>query len=125
MQRFKLQDVELTDPKVVEPPGTLFTGRIGRQKVLIPGSSTNFVMNIIHFDVGVRNKFHIHSTDQILIVTDGQGYVVNESETIEVSQGDIIFIPEGEVHWHGAQEDSSFAHISLQAAGCKTSQIEE
>ena len=25
MQRFKLEDVELTDPKVVEPPGTLFT----------------------------------------------------------------------------------------------------
>ena len=42
-----------------------------------------------------------------------------------VTEGDIIFIPEGEVHWHGAQEDSSFAHISLQAAGCKTSQIEE
>ena len=81
-------------------------------------------MNVIHFDTGVRNKFHTHSTDQILIVTAGKGYVVNENDTLEVAVGDIVFIPQGEVHWHGAQEESSFAHISLQAAGCTTSQVE-
>ena len=125
MQRFKLQNVSLDDPKAVEPPGTLFTGRIGRQKVLTPGDSANFVMNVIHFDKGVRNKFHTHSTDQILVVTAGKGYVVNEDDTLEVVEGDIIFIPQGEVHWHGAQEFSSFAHISLQAAGCTTAQVED
>ena len=46
-------------------------------------------------------------------MTKGVGIVANESEEIEISEGDTALIPSGEKHWHGATDRSSFSHISL------------
>ena len=59
-------------------------------------------MSVVNFGKDVRNKFHAHDTDQILIVTAGRGYVATEKEKQEVSVGDVIVFPAGEKHWHGA-----------------------
>ena len=82
-------------------------------------------MNIISFGKGVRNKFHTHECDQILIVTQGKGYVATENEKREVTVGDIILFPAGEKHWHGATEDSDFAHIYITKGDSKTTQLED
>lgn len=86
--------------------------------------SKEFRMGVIHFGKGVRNKFHVHSGEQLLIVTEGKGLVVTETETRAVTVGDAIFIPAGEKHWHGAAEDSTFSHITIQVAGNKMTQLE-
>lgn len=53
----------------------------------------------------------------MLIVTKGRGIVVTEHETRTVTVGDVIHIPAGERHWHGATDDSDFAHIVITRAG--------
>jgi quercetin dioxygenase-like cupin family protein len=82
-------------------------------------------MNVVNFGRGVRNKFHVHESDQILIVTAGKGIVTTEQEQRVVSGGDIIMFPAGEKHWHGATEDSEFSHIYITRAGINTTQIED
>ena len=104
----------------------LFTGtKVYRQAVFNPGDSSNFNFGIVAFDAGSRNKFHIHSGDQILIITEGTGKVVSDAETLTVSEGDVVLIPAGENHWHGAPDATSMAHITITVAGSQTTQTED
>ena len=102
----------------------LFTGPEVTVQPLTPDSK-DYNMTIVSFGKGVRNKFHIHESDQVLLVTSGTGIVATEKEQHVVKVGDLIFIPAGEKHWHGATKDSEFAHISLTRADSKTTQVEQ
>ena len=102
----------------------LFTSEEVTVQQLIPEGG-DYNMSVVNFGRGVRNKFHVHESDQILIVTAGQGIVATEQEQRVVSVGDIILFPAGEKHWHGATEDSEFSHIYITRADSKTTQIEE
>ncbi len=103
----------------------LFTGgAVTRQPLVTEDMGKSFNMSNISFAAGAKNKFHTHSTDQVLIVTSGKGIVATEKEQRTVSLGDLIFIPAGEKHWHGATKDSAFSHISLTGATSKTQQLE-
>ena len=101
----------------------LFTGKITRQTLIPEGGDYN--MGVVNFGKGVRNKFHTHESDQILIVTAGKGIVATEQEQREVTVGDVVLFSKGETHWHGATEDSEFSHIYISRAGQKTTQVED
>ncbi len=113
-------------PKEAAPmTGGLMTGtQVYRQGILQGDDSNNFNFGIVSFDAGSRNKFHKHSGDQILIITEGTGKVATDSEVATVSQGDVILIPAGENHWHGAPDDTSMAHITVTVKGSQTEQTE-
>ena len=103
----------------------LFTGTDVTDQPLIPEGS-DYNMSVVNFGKGVRNKFHCHESDQILIVTAGTGIVATEHEQRTVTVGDVILFPKGEKHWHGATEESEFSHIFItKAGGTKYIQLEE
>lgn len=103
--------------------GRLFTGEVSRQPLV--SESKELRVTIINFAKGVRNKFHIHDSDQVLIVSAGKGYVATDAEKKVVTVGDVVFFPAGEKHWHGATEDSAFSHIVLSRLESKTTQVED
>jgi quercetin dioxygenase-like cupin family protein len=119
--------VKVVKPSEVgkEPAASaLFTGDVSRQTVFQPDELQNFNFGIVNFSAGSRNKMHRHTSDQILIVTEGTGTVATEHEEAIVTEGDIILIPAGEDHWHGAPGDTPMTHITVQAKGSTTTQIE-
>ena len=97
-----------------------YGGKVTGQPIVGGGMSKNFNFNLVNFSAGAKNKFHTHSSDQILFVTDGNGYITTEGEQVEITEGDTAFIPAGEKHWHGATDDSDFSHISLTAPDSQT-----
>ena len=103
----------------------LFTGPVSIQLLLTDETAKQLGMLMVRFGKGVRNKFHSHSTDQVLFVTSGKGIVVTEREEVEIEPGDIIHIPAGEKHWHGAREGSEMSHLAIEAAGGELRQLEE
>lgn len=116
--------------KIREVPGEaagsgLFTGPVTRQAIITGQQSKQFIINQVNFDKGVRNKFHIHTSDQVLIVTSGKGICATEQEKVTVFPGDVILFPAGEKHWHGATPDSAFSHIYVAGPDSKTTQIEK
>ncbi len=113
-------------PKESAPmTGGLMTGtQVYRQGILQGDDSNNFNFGIVSFDAGSRNKFHKHSGDQILIVTEGTVKLSTDNEEVTVSQGDVLLIPAGENHWHGAPDDTSMAHITVTVKGSQTEQTE-
>jgi len=102
----------------------LFTSPEVARQVLLPDSKEN-VVNVVHFGKGVRNKFHTHDCEQILIITAGRGVVATEKEERVVTVGDIVLIPAGEKHWHGSNGESAFSHIFVSRKGSKMTQLED
>lgn len=102
----------------------LFTGPDGTRQVLLPDSK-EFNVNVVNFGKGVRNKFHSHDSEQILVVTFGKGIIATETEEKVITPGDVVIVPAGEKHWHGATRDSQFSHIYVSRLESKSTQLEE
>ncbi len=94
-----------------------------RRKTLIDSKDTGgFSVLLVSFGPGARLNFHAHTYEQILYVTEGRGIVATKAKEYTVTPGATIFIQPGEIHWHGAVKDSSFAHIAIQKPGIKLAQ---
>lgn len=112
--------MKLHRPSEIEPirdQSPIFIGNVSRQPMVTDDNPDLLRANIVTFHDGARNKFHHHGADQLLIVTDGEGIVATEEGQLEVRAGDVIHIPAGERHWHGAQPGTTFAHISILTPG--------
>ena len=69
----------------------------------------------VTFEPGARTAWHTHPAGQTLIVTFGKGLVQREGGEIEeITQGDVVWFPAGEKHWHGAAPDTAMSHIAIQ-----------
>lgn len=76
----------------------------------------------VTFEPGCRNNWHIHHAKsgggQILLCTAGRGYYQEwGKEAQELHPGDVVVIPAGVKHWHGAAPDSWFAHLAVEVPG--------
>lgn len=71
----------------------------------------------VRFEPGGRNLLHTHSFDQALYIIEGQGIVATETQEVQVQPGDVVVIPAGEPHWHGATADIAMAHLALGIPG--------
>jgi 4-carboxymuconolactone decarboxylase len=68
----------------------------------------------VTFEPGARTAWHTHPLGQILIVTAGVGRVQHWSGPIEeIRQGDVVRIPAGLKHWHGASPNTAMTHIGI------------
>lgn len=66
------------------------------------------------FDPGARTAWHMHPLGQTLLVTAGTGRVQRWGDPVdEIRQGDVVWIPPGQKHWHGAASGSSMTHIAI------------
>ena len=126
MKKVTMADIPRTQADMAPlGSGGLMTGtQVWRQPILNPDDSNNFNFAIVAFDAGARNKFHKHSGDQILVITEGKGKVASDDEVLEVVEGDVVVIPAGENHWHGAPDETGMAHITITVKGSQTEQTE-
>jgi quercetin dioxygenase-like cupin family protein len=71
----------------------------------------------VTFEPGARTNWHTHPLGQTLIVTAGCGRAQREGGPIEeIRPGDVVWIPAGEKHWHGAAPATAMTHIAVQEA---------
>jgi 4-carboxymuconolactone decarboxylase len=69
---------------------------------------------IVTFEPGARTAWHAHPLGQTLIVTAGAGLIQQWGGPIqEMKQGDVVWIPPGVKHWHGATATTAMMHIAI------------
>jgi quercetin dioxygenase-like cupin family protein len=69
---------------------------------------------IVTFEPGARTAWHTHPLGQTLIVTAGAGWIQQWGGPIqEMKQGDVVWIPPGVKHWHGATETTGMTHMAI------------
>ena len=90
-----------------------------------PGESAVGLVNVT-FAPGCRNNWHVHHASkgggQILLCIGGRGWYQEWGQPARaLKAGDVVNIPVGVKHWHGAAKDSWFAHLAVEVPGEDTS----
>lgn len=101
-----------------------FVGNSYLNPLTSAGQGKLFFANVT-FEPGCRNNWHIHRATkgggQILLCVAGSGWYQEWGKpAISLSPGDVVEIPAGVKHWHGAKKDSWFAHIAVEVPGENT-----
>lgn len=89
-------------------------------------SVKQIVVANVTFEPGCRNHWHIHHAKngggQILLVTAGRGWYQEWGKPAQaLKAGDVVNIPAGVKHWHGAAKDSAFQHLAIEVPGEESS----
>jgi quercetin dioxygenase-like cupin family protein len=119
------------NPRKINP--TWFTGKVGMTD--ISGTIKSDGQNIYHvsFKNGARTKLHAHNGDQILYATAGIGsleifskkgskrkyFAIKRVQKVKLLPGNIVFIPRGVLHTHGATGKKTFSHIAFNILAIK------
>ncbi len=92
----------------------VFTGSAWVRPLFSPTEASHTYGASVTFAPGTRTYWHMHPTQQTLIVIEGQGYVQEWGKPAQAIQaGDVVICPPGVKHWHGATADSTMTHIAL------------
>ena len=92
-----------------------FTGNVRIDPLFQAPDPARVVGASVTFEPSARTGWHTHPLGQILIVTAGSGLVQSWSGPIrEIWPGDVVAIPPGEKHWHGAKATTAMTHIAIQ-----------
>ena len=95
-------------------PAENFTGSVRVDRIFQANAPARTSGSLVTFEPGARTAWHTHPLGQILIVTAGTGRVQRWGDSVEeIRKGDVVWIPPGQKHWHGAAPNSSIAHIAI------------
>lgn len=94
-----------------------FTGTVRQDPVNEAEAPGRVKIVSVTFEPGARTAWHTHPLGQTLIVTAGMGLVQKEGGPIEaIRPGDVVWIPAGEKHWHGAGPRTAMTHLAVHEA---------
>lgn len=92
-----------------------FTGSVRVDPLFAVAEPSRVAGARVTFQPGARTAWHTHPLGQTLIVTAGTGWVQQEDGPVEeFREGDVVRIPPGVKHWHGATATMQMTHIALQ-----------
>lgn len=68
----------------------------------------------VKFVDGAYTKWHYHTGEQMLLATEGQGFVeYQDRPVLTIREGARVFIPPGIWHRHGALDKSTLVHLAV------------
>ncbi|PYP60937.1 MAG: cupin domain-containing protein [Gemmatimonadetes bacterium] len=96
-------------------PAEWFTGTVRVDPLFQAPDPARVSGASVTFEPGARTAWHTHPLGQTLIVTAGSGLAQRWGGPIEqIRPGDVIWIPPGEKHWHGATATTAVTHVAIQ-----------
>ena len=103
----------------VGAPNTAYAQYFTGKSYLAPVSTEQVKFFNVTFEPACRNNWHIHHASkgggQMLVGIGGKGYYQEWGKpAVEIREGDVIHIPAGVKHWHGAAPGSWFSHLAFE-----------
>lgn len=125
------EEIQTSDAKIahvnsmvfpIGAPNDAFAQFFTGQSYLAPLSTSQVGIFNVTFEPGCRNNWHIHQAKtgggQILIAVSGEGYYQEWGKKAQMLKpGDVVNIPAGVKHWHGAAPNSWFSHLAVEVPG--------
>jgi 4-carboxymuconolactone decarboxylase len=92
-----------------------FTGRAQVEQLFAAHGASRVTGGIVSFEPAARSAWHTHPLGQILIITAGTGLIQQWGGPVRIMKsGDVVWIPAGVKHWHGATPTTSVTHMAIQ-----------
>jgi quercetin dioxygenase-like cupin family protein len=96
-------------------PADHFTGCVRIDPLFQSDDPARLSVASVTFEPGARTAWHTHPCGQVLVITSGSGLAQSEGSHIhEIYAGDVVYIPPGERHWHGASPVAAMSHIAIE-----------
>ena len=96
-------------------PAETFTGAVRVDPLFAAQDPSRTSGGSVTFEPGARSAWHTHPRGQILIVIAGSGWVQRwDGSRQEMKPGDVVWIPPGVKHWHGATATTAVTHFAIQ-----------
>lgn len=109
--------MRIVDPTQTEAnPGNpdYFTGQVILRRMAATDPPTNVKTFRVEFAAGARTNWHTHSGVQMLVVLEGRCRFQQAGGPVEeAGAGEVIHVPPGEKHWHGATPGASMVHLAV------------
>ena len=97
-----------------QAPKEYFVGTVWQDPIIATEAPARLVVNRVSFEPGARTNWHTHPLGQTLYVVSGVGRIQKKGGPIhEIRAGDVVWIPPGEKHWHGAAPDCAMTHTAI------------
>ncbi|MDH4145256.1 MAG: cupin domain-containing protein [Acidimicrobiia bacterium] len=94
-------------------PAECFDGHV-EMEAIHEGKETTVRQGRVHFHDGARTHPHLHVGAQLLYFVEGRGIAQTiGGELLECDPGDIVHVPAGTRHIHGAAEGHDAVHIAI------------
>jgi 4-carboxymuconolactone decarboxylase len=105
-------------PREAQPsrqaPAENFTGSVRVDQQFQAKAPGRVLGARVAFEPGARTAWHSHPLGQSLIVTSGVGRVQRWGDPVEeIRPGDLVWIPAGQKHWHGASPRTAMTHVAI------------
>jgi quercetin dioxygenase-like cupin family protein len=95
-------------------PVEYFTGIVNIDRLFKANDPSRMSGARVTFEPCARTAWHSHPLGQTLIVTAGSGWIQQWGGQIEeIRQDDVVWIPPGQKHWHGATATTDMTHIAI------------
>lgn len=108
-------EVKKADPQYsIEGSQEYFTGKVRISMPFQQGEPARVGGAIVSFEPGARTAWHTHPLGQVLVVTEGRGWIQcwgGQKQLIEA--GDVVTCNCGEKHWHGATDRTAMTHVAI------------
>ena len=102
-----------SQPSATGPAG-YFTGAVRIDPLFDVADPARHFGAYVTFEPGARTAWHTHPLGQTLVVTAGCGRAQRWGGPIEdLRPGDVVWIPPGEKHWHGAAPTTAMTHMAI------------
>lgn len=97
-----------------------FTGEAYLKPLISVDSVFNFPQtNVVTFGPAAHSSWHRHG-GMVVLVTDGVGLYQEEGKPAQIlRRGDVLQIPAGVRHWHGATKDNWFSQVVIYDSAWK------
>jgi quercetin dioxygenase-like cupin family protein len=113
IKSFLNPSVELSE----KAPNTYYLGNAWLNRLIPADDDFNYNLTQATFSADSTLDWHKHSTGQVLIIIDGEGYYQERGkEVIVVKKGDVIKCDKNTEHWHSASHDSMVSYIAIYGA---------
>ncbi|MEQ5807837.1 cupin domain-containing protein [Alteromonas sp. NFXS44] len=101
----------------MKAPNTHYIGEAWLNAVIHDDNDLGYNITKATFKANSTLDWHKHSSAQVLIIVDGQGYYQERGkDAVILKEGDIIKCPEDTEHWHSSTKDSDVTYLALYGA---------
>ena len=108
---YKISSFLIEGPKA---PNTHYIGEAWLNSLIQADDETNYNITKATFKANSTLDWHKHSTPQVLIILDGEGYYQERGkEPIILKRGDVIKCAKEIEHWHTSTKEQSVTYLAI------------
>ena len=110
LNSFKIGSLDLND----KAPNTHYIGNAWLKRLVVADEDFDYNLTQATFQSDSTLDWHKHSTGQVLIIVDGEGYYQEKGkDVIVLKKGDVIKCGKNIEHWHSSTPNKDVSYIAI------------